>query len=180
MADITCVFLGKRYTRYNKNWVDKNYITVTQLQHDLDREYYKTFNLDEMNAETLLSEGDICKEHKSVDVALLYYRRAISLADGKQLFGLFPKISSCYRQQGQPQKCIELYDEVKQAYGENLISDAFLTSIAAAYCDMQQYMEAKHFADRAYARAGGKASAELNGVYGRIRKETTGSGRYEK
>ncbi len=177
---VSIVYNYKTYYRAPKGtWYDKNYRTVTELQNVLDEEYTKNQDLTAFSAEELLKEADIFKENGSYGSAVRYYLRAYNLANGNQLFGLFSKLSSCYRNQGQPQKSIELFEEVKRTYGENLISDAFLTSVGAAYCDLTDYVEAKRFADRAYARAGGKASTELNGLYGRIRKETTGSGKFD-
>ena len=59
------------------------------------------------------------------------------------------------------------------------MSAPLYTSVAAAYCDIHDYLSAKKYADKAFAIGGGKAAGELSSVYGRIRKETTGSGTFE-
>jgi hypothetical protein len=47
-------------------------------------------------------------------------------------------------------------------------SPEFFTSLAAAYCDIDNYIKARQYANRAYAM-GGKASGELMNVYSRIK-----------
>ena len=50
---------------------------------------------------------------------------------------------------------------------------ATLTSIAAAYCDLEEYEKARQFCDIAYAEQGGGTGikTELSLVYQRIEKE---------
>ena len=72
-----------------------------------------------------------------------------------------------------------MYERLVGQYGGRLLSPALCTSVAAAYCDIKDYKKAKDCADKAYAMSGGKAAGELAAVYGRIRKETTGSGKFE-
>lgn len=173
------VYNGKSYSRIKGKWVDKNYISVPHMQRALDAEYYKSLDLDNMTMEEVMAIADEFKDNESADSASSLYNSILSSSTGPHLVGLLSKLSSCYRKIGKPQSAIELYEEVKKNYGENPISSAFLTSVGAAYCDLEKYEEAKRFADKAYAKSGGKGSPELSGLYGRIRKETTGSGKYD-
>ena len=86
---------------------------------------------------------------------------------------VFPIITSCYRALNQPQKAIDFWMENKKIFS-TCLSVPLLTSLAAAYCDVGDYVLAKKCADRAYAIQGGSLNyqSELSLVYGRIKKET--------
>ena len=86
---------------------------------------------------------------------------------------VFPIITSCYRALKQPQKAIDFWMENKHIF-VSCLSVPLLTSLAAAYCDVGNYVLAKKCADRAYAIQGGGKNyqTELSLVYQRIRKET--------
>ena len=86
---------------------------------------------------------------------------------------VFPIITSCYRALNQPQKAIDFWMENKYIF-TSCLSVPLLTSLAAAYCDLENYDLAKKCANRAYAIQGGSKNyqTELSLVYQRIRKET--------
>lgn len=85
---------------------------------------------------------------------------------------IFPIVTSCYRALKQPQKAIDFWMKNKKVFN-SCLSVPLLTSLAAAYCDLNKYDLAKTCADRAYAMQGGNKSykTELTMVYERIRKE---------
>ena len=73
---------------------------------------------------------------------------------------------------GLPQKAIDTAKEYTDKYGSKIGSSALYASMAAAYCDLEEYKTAKYYADKAFAIQGGSISGELAGVYGRLKKET--------
>ncbi len=80
---------------------------------------------------------------------------------------VLPILSSCYRNMKLPNSAIDLYKKYNnRAYS----SGAYLTSIAAAYCDVENFEEALKCANRAYAI--GEHSIELSLVYKRIKAMT--------
>jgi hypothetical protein len=60
-------------------------------------------------------------------------------------------MTSCYRQTGQAQKAIDILAEATKRFGQSMVTSALLTSVAAAYCDLGDYIRAKKCCDRAYA-----------------------------
>ncbi len=174
------IYEGKKYKRVNGKWVDKNYMVVTHLQKVLDSLLFQQKSIEKMTTEELIAEADKYKDAGTVHLAIKYYEIALETHTVKVHKYVLPKLTSCYRTQGQPEKAIELFEHARTQYGQGLISAPLCTSIAAAYCDIHDYVSAKRFADTAFAIDGGKASGELSSVYGRIRKETTGSGAFEK
>ncbi len=102
-----------------------------------------------------------------LDVGFVRFQKSKSF-----LSVMFPMVTSCYRSMHKPEKAIEFWQENKDKYA--MASVSFLTSLAAAYCDIEDYDQAKHFADQAYSLQGGYQGymTELSLVYERIRKET--------
>lgn len=171
---------GKKYFRQKGKWFDdKTCMAVPNLQGVLDGLYSEQIDCDSLSADELLDLGREAYAAESYLIATKYYEAAFSSADQQQMFGLLSTLSSCYRKIGKPEKSIELYEYARLNFGERFISEGFCTSVAAAFCDLKKHEEAKKMANKAYAKSGGKGSGELNGLYGRIRKETTGSGKYD-
>jgi tetratricopeptide (TPR) repeat protein len=174
----TIIYNDNTYKRVNGKWVDKNGMVVTHLQKTLDNLFAKQQPKDNLTAEQLIAEGDKYKEAGSPHLAIQYYEAALKTKTVLVHKSVLPRLTSCYRMQGQAIKAIEIFESAKATYGEKLMSSPLCTSVAAAYCDIKDYESAKKLADKAYAMGGGKASGELASVYGRIRKETTGSGAF--
>ena len=174
------MFNGQKYTRVNGKWVDKNYMVVTHLQKTLDNLLAQQKPMEDFSVDELITEGDKYKEAGMIHLAIKYYETALETHTVEVHKFVLPKLTSCYRAQGQAKKAIELFEYAHSQYGERLISAPLCTSAAAAYCDVRDYEAAKKCADKAYAMSGGRASGELASVYGRIRKETTGSGAFVK
>ena len=174
------IYNGKKYTRIKGKWVDSNYTTVPNLQKILDKLFEEQRNPDDFTLEELIAEGDRFKEADNYHLAIKYYVTALEATqDLKTYRYVLPKLTSCYRGQGQAKVAIGLFEKLTRQYGGKLHSAPLCTSVGAAYCDIKEYEKARACADKAFAMSGGKASGELNALYGRLRKETTGSGRYE-
>ncbi len=172
---------GQIYTRIRGKWYDKNHMAVPHLQKKLDELFEMQRNLDDFTPEELIAEGDRFKQAESWHIAVRYYDRALEVSQSVQTYrAVLPRITSCYRAQGRAKDAIALYDRLTGTYGNRLASPALLTSIGAAYCDIKDYRKAEEYAKWAYAASHGKPSPELNGLFGRIRKELTGSGKYEE
>lgn len=84
---------------------------------------------------------------------------------------ILPIITSCYRMCGQSEKAINILNEYNLT--NKYESVAFLTSLAASYCDVKDYENAMKYANRAYAKQCEEpdTSFELSLVYKRIKKE---------
>ena len=163
---------GSIYKRVGGKWVDKNYMVVPDiLQHNLNTQYSRQLDYDNMSVERLIQLGADFKETQSLALAERCFRKAAEKATVSQIGRILPSLTSIYRQIGKPQSAIDLLTYASKKHGGSVISAALMTSAAAAYCDLKQYKLAKKACDRAFAIGGGKASGELTAVYGRIRKE---------
>jgi len=160
---------GKRYTRRSGKWVGSDHTVVPEiLQDKLNRAYYETIDLSKLTADEAIREGDKFKSSASYGLAIKLYVYSMERASYKDAVYILPRLTSCYRAQGRAQDVIKMASMVKKRYGGEIFSPVLLTSIAAAYCDLGEYGQARKCCDKAYAMAGGHASGELSLVYKRI------------
>lgn len=166
------VFEGNTYTRSHGKWVDSQHIIVHEgLQNDLNKAYAKQLDVNTLSLDACLTYGDSFKDSGSAFLALKFYEQAALLADQATMAYILPRMTSCYRKIGQAQKAIDLLAIAARKFGQQMVTPPLLTSVAAAYCDLGDYLRAKKCCDRAYASSG-KNSAELFLVYKRIRSKT--------
>lgn len=166
-------FEGKTYTRRNGKWVDsKGFIVCLSLQQDLNKKHAKTVDPSKLSLEDCVSEGDKFKNSSSIGLALRFYEEALGRADAVTMAYILPRMTSCYRKSGQPQKAIDVLTYASRTFGQQMVTPVLLTSVAAAYCDLGDYTRAKKCCDRASASPKGKASEELSLVYKKIKMES--------
>lgn len=165
---------GRTYTRYSDKWVDSSYLTVNEtLQAELNTLYIQTQDFSAYSVEELVEEGDKFKASGTYRSAIAFYEMAIEkCCDCDTLRGIFPRITSCYRQEHLSYKVIELFASTKKMYGESFITPVLLTSVAAAYCDVHEYENALRCCRWAYKRFDGEYQPFLSNVFARIKKES--------
>lgn len=165
---------GKSYHRSSKSWVDSSGLTVCGiLQDKLDAAFENSLDVSSMSVAELLDIGDRFKQNESVGKAIKYYEIASRKANERDLAYILPRLTSCYRIQKRPREAIDILTYANERYGKKMITTALLTSAAAAYCDIGDYIRAEKCCDRAYAESDGKFSEELSAVYERLKRETT-------
>ena len=169
------IYEGQAYYRTGKQWADSRHIIVCdELQHELNAAFLQTLDLEQYSNWDLIRLADQCKASASVFDAIRLYKRVLSRGDAADYATVLPRLTSCYRVQGQPKKAIDLAIEASKRFGSGILEPMALTSIAAAYCDLNDWKRARKCADRAFAEWHGKASPELRAVYERIRLNTEG------
>ena len=171
------IYNGKKYLRFKKEWMDSTYCIVNDsLQRKLNIQWSRQENIEDMTFDELIKAGDKYKGSASDKLSEKYFQNALDLAEKNSNMNciriVLPRLTSIYRLEKQPQKAINLFEECIKKYSESVTSIPLLTSIAAAYCDIEQFDKARYFANRAFAHSGGNGSGELSAVYGRIKKET--------
>ena len=122
--------------------------------------------------EELLSDIPDEERDEVLDFYENYFDDAIEKADSTAMAYILPRITSCYRKSGRPQKAIDILTYASKTFGRSMITPVLLTSAAAAYCDIEDYERAKRCCDRAYAESNGMHSDELSLVYKRIKRAT--------
>lgn len=169
------IYQGETFYYLNGRIYDGSFIEIPKIvSRPILNEYLK--NVDYSG----YGENELLKYIKELKIAELYSTCQTAVSFGLNKFTdsvdyystVFPIITSCYRALGQPQKAIDFWMENRSLFW-CCLSTPLLTSLAAAYCDVGDYVSAKGCADRAYAlQGGGKGyNTELSPVYGRIKKE---------
>lgn len=166
------VYEGKTYLRYSDKWSDSSHVIVPEtLQRKLNRMFSETIDFSSMRYEQILAEADRYRDSSSYTLAIKYYEYAITKGGEHNARIIFPRITSCYRRSGQSKKAVELYEVLCRRYGASMISPVLLTSVAAAFCDLGKYEDARQCCDRAFAMTNGNPDPELRLVYQRLKSE---------
>lgn len=130
-------FEGETYTGRNEKWVDsRGYVVCESLQKDLNAEYANMVNPDDLSLQDCIAEGDKFKNSSSIGLVLRFYENAVERADSATMAYILPRITSCYRKSGQPQKVIDMLVYANKVFGKQMVTPTLLTSVAAAYCDL--------------------------------------------
>lgn len=170
-------FEGEIYYFNKGKLYDDSYLEVPQsISKKVVTHYYNNLNYNEFDEEKFL------EYLKNLKASELYSKciSAVEYAFKKFSYSeelckiILPIATSCYRLQGEPKQAISFWEERKTTF-YSCVSSALFTSLAAAYCDIEDYDNAKKNADRACALSGGpqKMAQELIGVYSRIKAETS-------
>ncbi len=165
------LFNGKLYKRRNRHkWTYNNEVVPETTQRQLNAAWESREDWTTWSQERLTNEGRKCKESGDITRAIRYFELLITRdPEGPDVKSVLASLSSCYRDSriNQPERCIELFERYK-IYGNRFMSSAFLTSIAAAYLDINDLFSAKAAADRACALNGGRQDFNLAAVYQRL------------
>ena len=168
----TLEYNGEVYTRRNAKWVDgRNLVVYENLQKSLNHLYLEKLDYSMYTVNELVAEGDKFKESTSYTSAIKFYEKALQDCDEVTHKYILPRITSCYRKNNMPRKVIDLFAETKRKYGTDFITPVLLTSVAAAYCDLQEYENALRCCKWAY-KTFGEFSPSLSNVWARIKKES--------
>jgi len=168
----TISYKGKTYVRYSSKWSNEDgMIANPGLQMELNHLYAQSLDLSGTTAKEAIAQGDKFKFSSSFACAIRYYEHAITVATTvTQVSYILPRITSCYRKQGQAKKAIQLFTYAKETYGDEIFNAPLLTSAAAAYCDLGDYESALKCSKKAYLLSGGAPGDEWFKMQARIKQ----------
>ena len=166
---------GEIFIYHNGKYFDEHFCA---LSHDmlikvmklrLEQSDYKNFNENE-----LLELIKNCKDNE-----IFGFAKSISEFGMKKYIdnndfvkSVLPIFTSCCRKLNMPNDAIE---KSKPYIKPSTYSTALNTSLAAAYCDVGDYLMAKKYADMAYAKLANlpyDMKREISNVYARIKAES--------
>ena len=164
---------GQKFYYDKGRWLTSSYmIAPTEITSRLNMLLIEKEDLSSKAVDELMKILDGAKHGYNTQYAVKVAEKAIENAEEvTEIRRLLPRLTSLYRQVGNPQKAIDVAKEYTDMFNQRVWSQALLTSIAAAYCDQEEYDTAKKFADIAYAAYAGNSSQELMGVFERIKRE---------
>lgn len=172
MPNMEIEYENEKYYLINDKLTDSHFIELDKNTRNIvAKSYFDQLNIQDLDENDLLDNIKLAKELEQ----FFFTTSACEYGLRKFFFDLtfvrccLPIYTSALRMLNMPQKAISFVESYLN--NKKYISPSLLTSIAAAYCDIEDYTIAKKFADRAYAMQGGSRGVnELSLVYKRINK----------
>ncbi|GHV01077.1 hypothetical protein FACS1894211_10030 [Clostridia bacterium] len=170
---------GETYIKLVDSWVDSMYITppTTVLRKLLETEFagidIAAIEIKRLKAMISESKNAECYPMclKFVDELI---KRSLLSRDISEVTYCIPIKTACLRKINQPEDAIRFCEDMQRTHGKDILTIASLTSLAAAYCDIDEWDLALKTANRAYAMQGGGVgyTNELSMVFKRIEANT--------
>ena len=159
---------GNKYYLYEGKLADKTGRSLPEgTAISILNKYYRSFDTGFYSEEEWkeyvkgIKEANLWK--LCVDVIELEF---VNEHNGDFIRSVLPIYSSALRKMKKSNRVVEFWEKNSVSYSK-YGSPEFFTSLAAAYCDIGDYLNAKQFANRALASGG--SSGELTNVYSRIK-----------
>ncbi len=162
---------GKIYYLMNGKWVDSSFTTVSKEEmYKLNSMRIKNINFDDIETKELIEIAQEMKDNDDYIFSKKLFESLLEKCDDREVVrNTLSRYTSILRNLEQPEKAIEAAEKYISLYGNYVYTPALFTSLAGAYCDIEDYFEARKKANFANAMSAGKASAELISVYARIK-----------
>ena len=166
----TIEYQGKTYERgRNGKWAYNNVYVSDVLNRTLNREFERMTDINSLSFEELWDKGALYKGSGDYVRAIRYFERALEIdPNRREIYYMLASMTSCYRSLNTPQNAIALFEKYKR-----YASAPLLTSVGAAYADLEDYVNAEACAKRAYAMTmdeGKPVDGELHALFGRLNK----------
>lgn len=164
---------GEIYYYKAGKWLDANLVSVpVVLVNELNKLILNPETIEEDDMEYLLRIVYGARREENYQLAAMALeetmRRAIENDQIRLIRNLLPVLTSNYRKMNRPKKAINESRRILDVYGKKIWSAALFTSIAGAYCDIDEYEVARKFADIAQWMVGDDTSNKLANIYERI------------
>jgi len=168
-------FEGEKYIKIHNQWLDSSFLVppMNILRKIIEYEIQQ-IDINSLGIEQLKKYIDGSKKSECFDICLRLTDRliysAMFIKDIKTIKYYISVKCSCLRKLTRPIEVIEFCKEMKYDYSDDILDIATLTSLAAAYCDIEDWTKAKQTCNFAYKKqSGGVGYAnELSMVYKRI------------
>lgn len=167
---------GNIYVKVNNKWLDSSFIVPpVQIINKLLEKEIASIDIEKAPIEQVklfITEAKQCECYAlCLKIVETLIKRSLIINDLETIKYFISVKTSCLRGIRNPHGAIEFYNEMKKKYGTNIVRNvATLTSLSAAYCDIDDWESAEQTAKRAYALQGGNQGYvnELSLVFKRI------------
>lgn len=167
----TYIYDGEKYYYKNGKWLTSTYTSAPlAIVSKLNQLLIKNEDLGGNNYDELITIIDGARMSDNYQLAAQALEVAIRIASEDDIRKLLPRLTSNYRKLGRSQTAIDISKAYTDQYGKKVWSAALFISIAAAYCDIDNYETARKFANLAQSISGMESSPELISVYKRIKQ----------
>ena len=159
---------GETYYYKNGKWLDSSYLSVPFAMVSKLNKLLNTDAILNKDFKEVCAMIDKAKADENYVLALNLANKLANKSGSCDLQMLLPRITSLYRAIGNPKKAIAVADEYIEKYDKEVFSPMLFTSVAAAYCDLEDYETARIYADKAYSMGKTNNQENLMLVYSRI------------
>ena len=162
---------GEKYYFKKGKWLKSDYtVAPISVVTELNKLLMENENFEEKSVDEIIKLLDGAKMTSNTGFALKLAEEAMEKASLSEARALLPRITSLYRIKHRPEKAIEVGEHYIGIYEGKIWSPSLFTSLAAAYCDLNELEKARKYANRARAISGNNSSVELMSVYARLKK----------
>lgn len=165
----------EQYIKVNGTWVDGGFIIPpTRVLRKILQAELAQIDIDTLSMAQLKTLVDETRDAECFDMCLRLVekliQKSLDAGDDETAQAYISTKCSCLRNLNDPAGAIEFCKQVRTEYGDEMLSVATLTSLAAAYCDLEQWADARLTCNFAYKKQGGGMgyANELSKVYKRI------------
>lgn len=161
-------YQGKVYRYTEQAWYENDTLLARDRTLWAEKQFSALFFNENLGVSMLTDIGDQFRTHGPKRLGAMFYAEALRKAEPDKKKKLLTKLAGIYRQLHMPLRAIKLYEDMSEEEYSAYVSAPFLTSVASAYCDINNNIAAKELADRATALGKGKQGLELSSLYRRI------------
>ncbi len=155
----------------NGGWYNSSYTTVSKEElYKLNNVRMQKLDFDNMDTEELINTAQSMKDSNDMIYSAKIFDELLKRKeDESTVRKILPRYTSILRRLQKPREAISMFEKYYGIFGKSIGSPALYTSLAAAYCDIGDYIEARNKANKAHAMSGGNSGPELISVYARIK-----------
>lgn len=162
---------GEKYFFKNGKWLTSSYgVVPLAMASKLNKLKLRDDDFESKSMEELLKIIDGARASENIQLASKILEVAIDKATVQEIRNLLPRLTSNYRRMGMPQIAIDVSKSYTDVHKKKVWSPALFTSLAAAYCYLDDFVTGRKFANLAKSISGTEASPELISVYKRIKE----------
>ncbi len=162
---------GEKYYFKKGKWIKSDYtVAPISVVGSLNKLLMEQDDFEAKNVDEIIKILDGAKEPGNTGFALKMAEKAMEKATISEAKVLLPRITSLHRIKNRPEQALELGEHYLSVYERKIWSPALFTSLAAAYCDINELEKARKYANRARAISGKNSSVELMSLYERLKK----------
>lgn len=155
----------KVYKKINGCWYDNTNMKVPRvLQKELDSKEFENMNVEDKSVYEIVQLANDYKDGKNYYRAKTMYEKIFDKLKIDEIRSLAARLTSCYRGIGEPENAIDFFHMIYEKYDSKILSAPLCTSLAAAYMDLDDEMNANKMIQEAKALCGCYHSQELDNV----------------
>ena len=168
----TMILNGETYYLIKGKWYDSHFTAVSKEElYKLNSARMKDISFEDKTEKELIDLAQSMKDNDDLIYSKKLFEELLNRKpDSVVIRSILPRYTSILRKLNKSKEAIDISNDYLGRFGQSVKSAALFTSLAGAYCDNGDYVEARKQANIAMAMSAGNASLELQSVYARIKR----------